>query len=64
MECAERETLEETGLSVKGLKVLTVTNDVFEDDDKHYITIFVVCKLLDEEQEPQVSTLTSQLNYL
>lgn len=54
-ECAERETLEETGLVVKGLKVLNVTNDVFKEAGKHYITLFVVCEMVDPEQTPQVS---------
>ncbi|RSM08793.1 hypothetical protein CEP52_004485 [Fusarium oligoseptatum] len=28
--CAEREVLEETGLKVKGIKIVAVTNDIFE----------------------------------
>ncbi|KAL2128607.1 hypothetical protein VTI74DRAFT_8945 [Chaetomium olivicolor] len=51
--CAERETLEETGLVVKAQKFLTLTNDVF-GPDKHYITIFVLCRRVDETQQPQV----------
>lgn len=58
-ECAERETLEETGLRVAGRRVLTVTNDVFEDVGKHYITVFVVCEMADPDQQPQVSALPS-----
>ncbi|KAK8113349.1 hypothetical protein PG984_013875 [Apiospora sp. TS-2023a] len=52
--CAERETLEETGLEVKALKLVTVTNDVFEDLNKHYITIFVLCERKDATKDPQV----------
>ncbi|KAI1872101.1 uncharacterized protein JN550_004304 [Neoarthrinium moseri] len=52
--CAERETLEETGLEVKGVKIVAVTNDVFEDLGKHYITIFVECARRDATQEPRV----------
>lgn len=55
MQCAERETLEETGLKVKGRKVAHVTNDVFSDLGKHYITIFVICEMLDEGAQPEVS---------
>ncbi|KAI0004707.1 nudix domain-containing protein [Xylariaceae sp. FL0662B] len=51
-ECAERETLEETGLRVKAEKVVAVTNNVF-DESKHYITIFVACRRLDENAAPQ-----------
>ncbi|KAK4040977.1 NUDIX hydrolase domain-like protein [Parachaetomium inaequale] len=51
--CAERETLEETGLVVRAEKLVTVTNDVF-GPSKHYITLFVLCRRADEAQEPQV----------
>ncbi|KAK3299832.1 NUDIX hydrolase domain-like protein [Chaetomium fimeti] len=51
--CAERETLEETGLVVKAEKLLTLTNDIFSPE-KHYITIFVLCQRLDDTQDPQV----------
>lgn len=51
--CAERETLEETGLVVKAEKLLTLTNDIFSSE-KHYITIFVLCQRVDDTQEPQV----------
>lgn len=56
-DCAERETLEETGLEVKGLKVINVTNDVFEEADKHYITLFVLCEMIDSQQKPEVSSV-------
>lgn len=51
--CAERETLEEAGIEVKGEKLIGITNDIF-DEKKHYITIFVSCRRVDETQEPQV----------
>jgi 8-oxo-dGTP diphosphatase len=43
IECARREVLEETGLDVSACKMsfFHATNDVFEN--KHYITIFMVC---------------------
>lgn len=37
--CAAREVLEETGLSVGALKVVSLTNDIF--NDKHYVTIIL-----------------------
>ncbi|KAG5663462.1 hypothetical protein KAF25_001398 [Fusarium avenaceum] len=52
--CAERETLEETGLQIRAIKVVAVTNDVFEQEKKHYITIFVRCEMVDENAEPQI----------
>ncbi|NOI80130.1 NUDIX domain-containing protein [Vibrio tubiashii] len=43
-ECAEREVLEETGLQVNSVSKLGFTNDVFEQEDKHYITLFVIAE--------------------
>lgn len=40
--CAARETMEEAGINVKNPRVSAFTNDIFESDSKHYITIFVV----------------------
>ncbi|ROV99842.1 hypothetical protein VSDG_02993 [Cytospora chrysosperma] len=54
IDCAERETLEETGLNVKGRDIVAVTNDVFTDLGKHYITMFVVCEMVDPKQQPQL----------
>ncbi|KAH7156710.1 NUDIX hydrolase domain-like protein [Dactylonectria macrodidyma] len=52
--CAEREALEETGLQVRGIKVVAVTNDVFEEAGKHYVTLFVRCEMADQAAEPEV----------
>ncbi len=41
-ECARRETLEETGIKIKNIRLGTVTNDIFEKEDKHYITVYMV----------------------
>lgn len=38
-QCATREVDEETGLKIKNLKQVAITNDIFPQ--KHYITIFV-----------------------
>ncbi|KAL8339784.1 hypothetical protein RB601_006075 [Gaeumannomyces tritici] len=51
--CAERETLEETGLHVKGVKIAGVTNSVFTDTQLHYVTLFVQCEPCDPSQELQ-----------
>lgn len=40
--CARRELFEETGLSVISLRMGPFTNDVFEDEHKHYVTLFVI----------------------
>ncbi|KAI2640947.1 NUDIX hydrolase domain-like protein [Xylaria nigripes] len=52
MVCAERETAEETGLSIKGIKVVGITNDVF-DETKHYITIYVLSEMVDADAVPK-----------
>lgn len=31
-----------------------MTNDVFEESGKHYVTLFVSCRRVDEVQEPEV----------
>ena len=40
--CSKREVMEETGIQIKNLRFGMVTNDVFEKEHKHYITIFIV----------------------
>lgn len=40
-EGAQRETEEETGLKIKSVKIAGITNDIFEAEGKHYITIWV-----------------------
>lgn len=59
--CAERETLEETGLVVRAEKLVAVTNDVFDAATRHYITVFVLCRRVDETQEPMVRPVLPSL---
>lgn len=40
-ECAIRETFEETGVVVASTTFRAITNDVFGEEEKHYITIWV-----------------------
>ena len=40
--CARREVREETGLEITNIRYGTFTNDVFEPEGKHYVTLFVV----------------------
>lgn len=42
-ECAVRETMEETGINIKNVRFSTATNDIFKAEEKHYITIFMIC---------------------
>jgi 8-oxo-dGTP diphosphatase len=50
---AIRETQEETGVSIGELKFRVVTNDVFETEQKHYITLWFEAKYI--SGEPKVS---------
>lgn len=53
-ECAEREVMEETGLKVSAVRFLTATNDYMPAENKHYITMFMVCVREEESEEAQV----------
>lgn len=52
-ECAQREVLEETGLVVNSFTKLGFTNDIFEEEKKHYVTLFVAAS--SDAGEPQVT---------
>jgi 8-oxo-dGTP diphosphatase len=39
--CAARETREEVGVDVVDIRFLAVTNDIFEESGKHYVTIWL-----------------------
>lgn len=41
-ECARREAREETGLELGALRLGPYTNDIFADERRHYITLFVI----------------------
>lgn len=47
--CAIRETKEETGVTAQGPKFLAITNDVFEKECRHYITIWMKAENFAEE---------------
>lgn len=40
--CAAREIFEETGVTIKNVRFATFTNDIFENEHKHYVTLFVI----------------------
>lgn len=40
-ECAIREAEEEVGVQVSDLTFCTITNDIFEQEGKHYVTIWM-----------------------
>ncbi len=48
-DCAIREVLEETGLKINDIEPVAFTNDIFEKEGKHYVTLFVLAKQCDGE---------------
>ncbi len=50
-ECAKRESLEETGLHISNIRFATVTNDIFQFEQKHYITLFMIADYQSGEPE-------------
>ena len=40
--CARREVFEETGISIDNIRYAAFTNDIFKEEKKHYVTLFVV----------------------
>jgi 8-oxo-dGTP diphosphatase len=51
-DCARREVFEETGLCIADLRCGPYTNDIFSEEHKHYVTLFVLADW--ESGEPQV----------
>ncbi|KAI9487272.1 MAG: NUDIX hydrolase domain-like protein [Benjaminiella poitrasii] len=45
--CAQREVREETNLklALKDITMITATNDMMHSDQKHYVTIFMSCRI-------------------
>ena len=39
---SEREAFEETGVKITNIRFAGVTNDIFEEEGKHYITIWMI----------------------
>jgi 8-oxo-dGTP diphosphatase len=50
--CARREVLEEAGLPIDSLRIGPVTNDVFQAEGRHYLTVLVLATA--GEGEPRV----------
>lgn len=56
---ARREVKEETDLNITNIRFVAVTNDVFVDENKHYVTVWMLSDWLDGEllnMEPQKCT--------
>lgn len=50
-ECAKRETFEETGLILDTFAKCGYTNDIFNKENKHYITLYMITDLKEGEPE-------------
>lgn len=48
-ECAIREVQEETGLAIINIKQAAFTNDIFETEQKHYVTLFMMANYVSGE---------------
>jgi len=42
--CARREVFEETGISIQNIRYAAFTNDIFKEENKHYVTLYVVAE--------------------
>ena len=51
-DAARREVLEETGIKIKNIRIGTFTNDIFEREGKHYITLFLISE--HDSGEPEI----------
>jgi len=40
--CVRRENLEETGINIKNIRFGSLTNDLFKEEGRHYVTLFFV----------------------
>ena len=48
-DCVIRETREEVGLEIRNVRFGAVTNDIFEKENKHYVTICMVADYVSGE---------------
>lgn len=58
-EGAKREVTEEVGVTIKNLKRAGYTEDFFKDEEKHYITLFIIAEIdrgKVKNMEPEKST--------
>lgn len=61
--CASREVREETGLEVSDADFLAITEDIFEEEEKHYITVWVTCQKLKSAAKVEVTFFASSTTF-
>lgn len=57
---AEREVMEETGLRINNVRFGAVTNDFFESDNKHYVSVWMLSDWA--EGEPTITEPDKYIN--
>ena len=62
-ECARRETLEETGVEIGEITFRAITNDLFEEEGKHYITVWLEGQYLSGEPTINSPRETSEIGW-
>jgi 8-oxo-dGTP diphosphatase len=62
-QCAVRETWEETGVEVRDVRFRGMTNDVFEDEGKHYITVWMEAEYSGGEPEVKAAHEMSSVGW-
>jgi len=50
-ECALREVKEETNITAHDPALIFITNDIMQNDSKHYVTLFMRCTISEHERE-------------
>lgn len=51
-DCVRREVLEETGMEITNIRFFAITNDLFSEDNKHYVSIWMEADWV--RNEPQI----------
>lgn len=62
-ETAVRETQEETGVTISDVKFRVITSDVFETEQKHYITVWFEAKYVSGEPKAQAPEEESEVGW-
>ena len=61
--CAKREVEEETGITVSNIRFAGFTNDIFKKQNKHYVTIFMICDWKSGETQIKESDKFTEINW-
>ena len=62
-DCAVREVGEETGVEINDVKFRVITNDVFESEHKHYITVWMEAKYVSGEPASKAPSEESEVGW-